>query len=152
MGQPAAGGVASFSMLSMLQDAPPERKPPVACGGFARLACVLAGGLCGFLSLLAPFLILFSKKDRPTPAIREMAIVSIAWIALLVLSNFRHVRYVIPVLPPLCFLLALVFYRFLKQPPPVRTRAMAAMIILLIAGFVHGQIRINVWRRDVGAV
>jgi len=113
------------------------------------MAMSLAGGLCGFLSLLAPFLVLFSKKERPTPAVREVAIVSIAWIVLLILSNFRHVRYAIPVLPPLCFLLALVFYRFLKQPPPVRIRATVALIILLLAGFVHGQIRINVWRRDV---
>ena len=113
------------------------------------MALSLAGGLCGFLSLVAPFVVLLSKKDRPTPAIREIAIVSIAWIVLLILSNFRHQRYAIPVLPALCFLLALIFYRFLKQPPPVRTRAAIALIVLLIAGFVHGQIRINVWRRDV---
>jgi 4-amino-4-deoxy-L-arabinose transferase-like glycosyltransferase len=113
------------------------------------MALSLAGGLCGFLSLLAPFVILFSKKERPAPAVRDMAIVSITWIVLLILSNFRHQRYAIPVLPSLCFLLALVFYRFLKQPPPVRNRAIAALVILLIAGFVHGQIRINVWRKDV---
>jgi len=68
----------------------------------------------------------------------------------LILSNFRHQRYAIPVLPALCFLLALVFYRFLKESPPVRTRAITALVILLIAGFVHGQIRINIWRLDVG--
>ncbi|HJX98975.1 MAG TPA: hypothetical protein VJ281_08865 [Chthoniobacterales bacterium] len=113
------------------------------------MALSLAGGLCGFLSLLAPFVILFSKKERPAPAVRDMAIVSITWIVLLILSNFRHQRYAIPVLPSLCFLLALVFYRFLKQPPPVRNRAVAALGILLVAGFVHGQIRINIWRKDV---
>jgi len=113
------------------------------------MALSLAGGLCGFLSLLAPFVILFSKTERPSPAIREMAIVTVAWVALLIVTNFRHVRYAIPVLPALCLLLALIFYRFLKQPPPVRTRAAAALVILLIAGFVHGQIRINVWGRDV---
>jgi 4-amino-4-deoxy-L-arabinose transferase-like glycosyltransferase len=109
----------------------------------------LAGGLCGFLSLVAPFVILFSKKERAAPAIRELAIVSLLFIAILILSNFRHGRYSIPVLPPLCFLLALFFYRFLNQPRPVRTRAMAALIFLLIAGFVHGQIRISVVKFDV---
>jgi 4-amino-4-deoxy-L-arabinose transferase-like glycosyltransferase len=113
------------------------------------MALSLAGGLCGFLSLLAPFVILFSKKERPTPAIREIAIVGITWILLLILSNYRHQRYAIPVLPALCFLLALVFYRFLRQPSPIRTRAIIALVVLLIAGFVHGQIRINVWRKDV---
>lgn len=109
----------------------------------------LAGGLCGFLSLVAPFVILFSKKKRSAPAIRELAIVSLSFIAILILSNFRHARYSIPVLPLLCFLLALVFYGFLRQAPPIRTRAITALIILLVAGFVHGQIKINGWRRDV---
>ena len=109
----------------------------------------LAGGLCGFLSLVAPFVILSSKKERSVPVIRELAIVGLSFIAILILSNFRHARYSIPVLPLLCFLLALVFYRFLRQAPPVRTWAITALIILLAAGFVHGQIKINLWRRDV---
>ena len=109
----------------------------------------LAGGLCGFLSLVAPFVILFSKKERAEPVIRELAIVALSFIAILILSNFRHARYSIPVLPSLCFLLALVFYRFLRQAPPVRTWAITALIILLVAGFVHGQIKINLRRLDV---
>lgn len=109
----------------------------------------LAGGLCGFLSLVAPFVILFSKKERTAPAIRELAIVSLSFIAILILSNFRLARYSIPVLPSLCFLLALLFLGFLRQAPPVRTWAKMALIILLVAGFVHGQIKINVRRRDV---
>jgi 4-amino-4-deoxy-L-arabinose transferase-like glycosyltransferase len=113
------------------------------------MAMSLGGGLCGFLSLVAPFVILFSKKVRPAPTVRELALVSIAFIAVLILSNFRHGRYAIPVVPPLCFLLALVFYRLLRQPPPVRSWAIIALIILLVAGFAHGQIKINLWRRDV---
>jgi 4-amino-4-deoxy-L-arabinose transferase-like glycosyltransferase len=113
------------------------------------MAMSLAGGLCGFLSLVAPFVILFSKKERPAPAVRELALVSIAFIAVLILSNFRYGRYAIPVVPSLCFLLALVFYRLLRQPPPVRTCAIPALIILLVAGFTHGQIKINLGRRDV---
>ena len=113
------------------------------------MAMSRAGGLCGFLSLVAPFMILFSKKERPVPAVRELALVSIAFIAILILSNFRHGRYAIPVVPPLCFLLAMVFYRLLRQPPPVRTWAITALSIVLIAGVAHGQIRINLGRRDV---
>lgn len=109
----------------------------------------LAGGLCGLLSLVAPFVILLSKKERSVPVIRELAIVGLSFIAILILSNFRHARYSIPAFPSLCFLLALVFYRFLRQAPPVRTWAITALIILLAAGFVHGQIKINLWRRDV---
>jgi 4-amino-4-deoxy-L-arabinose transferase-like glycosyltransferase len=109
----------------------------------------LAGGLCGFLSLIAPFLILLSKKERTASAIRELAIISLSFVAILILSNFRLARYSIPVLPSLCFLLALVFCRFLRKAPPVRTWTITALIILLVAGLVHGQIKINVWRRDV---
>ena len=107
------------------------------------------GGLCGFLSLLAPFAILFSKKERPTPAVREIALVSLAFMALTIVSNFRHIRYAIPIVPPLCFLLALVFYRFLKQRSPVRIRAIAALVVLLTAGVVHAKIHIDGRRKNV---
>ena len=108
------------------------------------------GGLCGFLSLLALFWILFSKKERSSQGIREVALVTLAFIVVAIISNFRHIRYAIPVVPSLCFLLALVFYRLLKKPPPVRTWVIAALVVLLTAGFVHAKIHINHRRRDVG--
>ena len=107
------------------------------------------GGLCGFLSLIALFVILFSKKERPAPAVREIAIVTLAFLVLAIVSNFRHIRYAIPVVPSLCLLLALVVYRFLRQRPPIRTRAIIALVILLTAGFVHAKIQIDHRRRDV---
>ena len=107
------------------------------------------GGLCGFLSLLALFWILLSKKEASSPVIREVALVTLAFIVVAIISNFRHIRYAIPVVPSLCFVLALVFYRFLKQPPRVRTWAIAALVVLLTAGFVHAKIHINDRRRDV---
>src|SRR5262249_11722787 len=113
------------------------------------MALSLAGGLCGFLSLLAPFVILFSKKERPAPAIRDMAIVSITWIVLLILSNFRLQCCSFTVVPGMCLFAARVFYCFLTQDSAVRTRAMVAFVILLIAGLVHSQIRINVWRQHL---
>jgi 4-amino-4-deoxy-L-arabinose transferase-like glycosyltransferase len=113
------------------------------------IAMSLAGGLCGFLSLLASFVILLSRKERPVAPVREIALVSLAVLALAVVSNFRHIRYVIPVVPLLCFLLALVFYRFLKHAPPVRVWAAAALIVLLTAGFVHAKIHIDLRRMNV---
>jgi len=107
------------------------------------------GGLCGFLSLIAMFVILFSGKERSNPAVREIALVTLVFLALTVVSNFRHIRYAIPIVPSLCFLLALVFYRFLKQSPPVRTRAIVALLILLSAGFVHATIHVTNRRRDL---
>src|SRR5207302_2187654 len=79
----------------------------------------------------------------------EIAIVTLALLVLAIVSNYRHIRYAIPVVPSLCFLLALVFYRFLKQRPPVRTWAIAALVILLTAGFVHAKIHIDGRRKNV---
>lgn len=113
------------------------------------IAMCLAGGLNGFLSLLAPFVILFSKKERPSIAVREIALVSLGFIALAIVSNFRLVRYVIPVVPVLCFLVALCVYRFLKQPPPIRKWAILALAVLLSAGLLQAKIQIDVRRKNV---
>ena len=101
-----------------------------------------AGGLCGLLGWLAPFMILFSNRKKAPPAVREIAIVSLAVIALIIVSNFRHVRYVLPIVPCLCFLLASVLYRFLEQGGEIRRRTVVALVVLLLAGFVHAKIRI----------
>src|SRR5207237_4383833 len=77
------------------------------------------GGLCGFLSLIALFVILFSRKQWPSRRVMEIALVTLGFLLLAIVSNFRHIRYAIPVVPFLCFLLALVLYRFLKRPAPV---------------------------------
>lgn len=107
------------------------------------------GGLCGFLSLIALFVVLFSKKNRPSRKVMEIAVITLGFLVLTIVSNFRHIRYVIPIVPPLCFLLALVLYRFLKRTGPVRTVAIVAVIVLLIAGFVHANIHLGIRRRDV---
>ena len=108
------------------------------------------GGACGLLSFLAAFVILLSKKERSRAAAREISIVSLAVIGLAVVSNFRSVRYIVPIVPCLCFLLALVLYRFFGQRPAVCVRMMAALVVLLTAGFVHATIQINHARKNAG--
>jgi 4-amino-4-deoxy-L-arabinose transferase-like glycosyltransferase len=100
------------------------------------------GGLCGFLSLLALFVFLVSRKERPAAPVREIALVCLALIALLIVTNFRSVRYVTPIVPALSLLLALVFMRFLKQESPIRNRAIVALAVVLVAGFVQAEIQI----------
>lgn len=113
------------------------------------LALSFFGGLCGFLSLLAPFVLLFSKKERPSAVVREIAIVTLALIALIIVSNFRSVRYIVPIVPCLCLLLALVFLRFLKQPSAVRNRAIAVLGVVLIAGFAQAETQIVLRHKNV---
>jgi hypothetical protein len=110
---------------------------------------ILAGGAWGLPALLAPFVILFSRKERATPAVREIAIVSLAVIGLEIVSNFRHVRYAIPIIPSLSFLLAVALHRFLEQGRVVRVRTAAALIVLLSAGLVHAKIKIELRQREV---
>jgi 4-amino-4-deoxy-L-arabinose transferase-like glycosyltransferase len=108
------------------------------------------GGLCGFLSFLAPFVVLFSRKERPAAPVREIALVCLALMALLIVTNFRSVRYVTPILPALSLLLALVFMRFLKQESPVRTRAIVALSVVLVAGLVQAEIQIASRHKNAG--
>ncbi|PYK32071.1 MAG: hypothetical protein DME57_01285 [Verrucomicrobia bacterium] len=115
------------------------------------IAMSLAGGLSGFLSLVAPFLILFSTRERSSRAVREIAWVALGFLVLTIVTNFRHVRYVIPIIPSLCFLVAIMFYSFLQRPAPIRKWAMAALVLFLAIGLVHAEIRILVWRKDVAA-
>jgi 4-amino-4-deoxy-L-arabinose transferase-like glycosyltransferase len=100
------------------------------------------GGLCGFLGLLAPFAILFSKKERASRATREIGIVSLAVLGLVIVSNFRSVRYVLPIVPCLCFLLSLALYWLFEQSGKVRRCAAIALVVLLAAGFVQAQVKI----------
>jgi 4-amino-4-deoxy-L-arabinose transferase-like glycosyltransferase len=109
----------------------------------------LAGGAAGLFLLLAPVVVLFSKKERPDPAIREIAIVSLLFIALTVISNFRGVRYVLPIVPCLCFLLALIFCRFLEKGPTVKKRAIIGLAVILFAGFVHSEVQIILRKKDL---
>src|SRR5205807_1917492 len=109
----------------------------------------LAGGAAGLFLLLAPFVVLFSRKERPASAVREIAILSLLVLGLTIVSNFRGVRYILPILPCLCFLLALVFWRFLEQGSTIRKRAIAVLAVMLFAGFVHAELQIILRKKDV---
>ena len=101
---------------------------------------IINGGLSGLLALIAPLVILFQPKETFSRAIRELAVISLIAIGLLIVSNFRHVRYVIPIVPVLCLLIAVLFYRFLERR---RGLAMIALTVLLVAGVIETKIAID---------
>jgi hypothetical protein len=109
----------------------------------------LAGGAAGLLLLFAPVVILLSKGERPAPAVREIAIISLLVIGLIIVSNFRGVRYILPILPCLCFLLALIFCRFLEQGPTIQKRTIGVLALILCAGFVQSELQIILRKKDV---
>ncbi len=108
------------------------------------------GGLCGFLSLIALIVVLFSRKDRPSRQVMEIALITLGFLVLMIVLNFRLTRYLVPIVPLLCFLLALVFYRFLKRPGSNRRIVFLVLIGVLTAGFVHASIHLAKRRRDAG--
>jgi len=103
---------------------------------------VINGGLFGLLALLAPFVILFSRKETESPATREIALVSVIMIVLAIVSNFRHVRYIIPIVPTLCLLIAFVFYSLIERRRRIRGLT-AFLVLLLVAGFIETKIQID---------
>ncbi|MBV9617766.1 MAG: glycosyltransferase family 39 protein, partial [Verrucomicrobia bacterium] len=109
----------------------------------------MIGGLCGLLSFLALFVVLFSRAWRSIRAVREIAIVSLLVIILAVLFNFRSVRYMLPIFPLLCFLLALVIARVWERGGRVRTGTIVALVVLFIAGITQSEITIALRHKNV---
>ncbi|HZR78621.1 MAG TPA: glycosyltransferase family 39 protein [Chthoniobacterales bacterium] len=100
-------------------------------------------GLCGLLALIAPFLILFWRKASASAPERELAWICLIGIALAIVSNFRHVRYVIPFIPVLCYLVAFVFFRLLQGARAVRRLTIFGLLFLLLAGLIETKIEID---------
>jgi 4-amino-4-deoxy-L-arabinose transferase-like glycosyltransferase len=101
----------------------------------------------GFFVFAAPFAVLFWKKEKFGAAAREISILCLALIAIEILFNFRHVRYVEPIIPALCLLLAIVAERLLRYRRPVRIATITALAILLLAGFVQTELQIDFRRQ-----
>jgi 4-amino-4-deoxy-L-arabinose transferase-like glycosyltransferase len=104
---------------------------------------VINGGLFGLLALVAPFVVLFSRKNTESAATREIALVSLIGLVLAIVSNFRHVRYVVPIVPAFSFIIAIMFHRFAQRPKPMRGLAIAGFAVLVICGLVQAKIEIN---------
>ncbi len=102
---------------------------------------------CGFFIFAAPFVILFWKKREFGMPTREISIACLGLMAIEILFNFRHVRYVEPIIPALCLLLAIVVERILKYRGLVRMAAIAVLAMLLLAGFVQAKLQIDFRRQ-----
>jgi hypothetical protein len=68
-------------------------------------------------------------------------------IALAVLFNFRSVRYIVPIVPGLCLVLAIVLERFLEQRSSIRIGAAALVTLILIASLPQTEIQIYLRQR-----
>ncbi len=102
----------------------------------------------GLFAVVALFVVLLWRKQRFSGATKELAILCAALIALAVLFNFRSVRYIVPIVPSLCLLLAVVFHRFLEQRSPVRVAAAVLLAAILIGGLTQTEIQIYLRQRN----
>jgi hypothetical protein len=71
-----------------------------------------------------------------------------ALIVLAVLFNFRSVRYMVPIVPSLCLLLAVVLHRFLEQGSPVGIVAAVLLALMLITGLTQTEIQFYLRQRN----
>ncbi len=103
---------------------------------------------CGLFLLLAPLAVLFWRREKFATAAKALSIACLALIALEVLFNFRHVRYIEPIIPALCLLLAIVLHRLLERRGAARVAVTALLAFLLLAGFVQTKLQLDFRRRD----
>jgi 4-amino-4-deoxy-L-arabinose transferase-like glycosyltransferase len=105
--------------------------------------------LCGALALLAPIILLVSKKDRRQAARTELSILCLSVIVAGVISNLRSVRYILPIVPCLCLLLAVVLIQLIEHRKTIGKIALLIVFVLSIVGVIQGKSKINKQRRDV---
>jgi len=105
----------------------------------------------GLFAVVALFVVLLWRKQRFSGATKELAILCVALIALAVLFDFRSVRYIVPIVPCLCLLLAVVFHRFLEQRSPGRIAAAVLLALMLIAALTQAEIQFYLRQRNAAA-
>jgi 4-amino-4-deoxy-L-arabinose transferase-like glycosyltransferase len=102
----------------------------------------------GLLAIIAPFAVLLWRRQQFTETTKEIAILCLTMIALAVLFNFRSVRYIVPIVPCLCLVLAIVLERFLEQRSSIRVTAAVLLALILIIGFAQTEIQIYSRQRN----
>lgn len=105
----------------------------------------------GVFLLLVPVAILLWKKWKFNSATREIATACIGLIILETLLNFRNVRYIEAIVPALCFLLALVLYRFFENRGKLRGLATTLLILLAVEGLIQTDLQIRSRRKNLAA-
>jgi 4-amino-4-deoxy-L-arabinose transferase-like glycosyltransferase len=74
---------------------------------------------CGAVALFAAVAVHFGRTKDSSPAVAEISIVVLTMLGLLVLLSFRSARYMVPMLPCFCVLLALFLFRLWEHRRPV---------------------------------
>lgn len=103
----------------------------------------------GVFVLAAAIACLTSRRLRLDRMLRELAIIFLAALALLVLFNFRSVRYLLPVLPVASLILPAVILRLPKTRPLLKAVAIIVGGAFCIGSILESAAIIHGRRRDV---
>ena len=104
---------------------------------------------CGVFALAAAASLPFITTAKHRSPIVELSVICLAWLTLSVVSNLRNVRYILPIIPCLCLLLALFLYWMLEQRKRIYTVFAVIITVLAMAGIVIAQCIINHDRLDL---
>lgn len=109
-----------------------------------RMSTSWLGG--GSLALLAPVILFFRKAKQP--AITELSIVCLGVTLLAIVSNARSMRYLVPIIPCFCLLLAATLQWTFGQSHRVRMIAMIVGCLFFTIDLVEAKLMINFRRKD----
>jgi 4-amino-4-deoxy-L-arabinose transferase-like glycosyltransferase len=104
---------------------------------------------CGAFALLAVFY--FIRENRSHPIRAEFALVCLAVIFLGVISNLRSARYLVPILPIVALLLAILVHLLFEQRRRAATITAVAILVLSAAGLEVSRQFIERRRKDYSA-
>ncbi len=93
----------------------------------------------GIFALAAAASLPFGAIKKSRSAIIEVSVISGALLALSIAANLRNVRYVLPIIPCLCVLLALFVYGMMERRKPFHTVAVVIAALLSVAGLGVGR-------------
>ena len=104
-----------------------------------------AGG--GFAVLAALSFLIYRKRVAPA-LVTEMSILALVIVFLAVVFNFRAVRYVLPIVPAVCIVLAF-FLHGLGERDEIRVGVLIFVIVFVLGGFIQSEIKLRHRGADV---
>ncbi|MDQ2824040.1 MAG: glycosyltransferase family 39 protein [Verrucomicrobiota bacterium] len=103
---------------------------------------------CGLVALFAAVAVHFGRNKDSRPAVVEISIVSLAMLFLIVLLGFRNGRYLMPLLPYLCVLLAPFLFWLWEQRRPVTSFVLLFVAVSSLLGPEIGRRIVEGRRQD----